>query len=329
MRSASLAGRERRDARRGRASRRGSVRLPRSSASSRSSSSAPSSSSALNGSSRISSSGSCRSDAAEREPLQHPARERRGALAPRLPEPEALEQHPDPLAPLRDAVEAAVELEVLERASARGRRAARGRGSRSRARSGSTSSAPSVGASEPGAEPQQRRLPGAVRPGDDEEAAARELEVDAAQDALRPVALLEPARAWITRARPRARRAKNPTADDAVHREERGVEPAQIARAHERVLVREQQRRPRRRRASRTTPTGRPSPAATSSTTVAEVQQPRAEERAPLAEARRDRVEALLPVDLDVEQRVEEVEAGDPERDRAAERPRLPRKSSR
>ena len=52
---------------------------------------------------------------AEREPLHHPTRERGDALGPRLPEPEPLEQHPDPLAPLRHAVEPPVELEVLER----------------------------------------------------------------------------------------------------------------------------------------------------------------------------------------------------------------------
>ena len=53
--------------------------------------------------------------AAEREPLQHPARVGAGPLVPHLPEAEALEQHPAPLAPLGHAVEAAVELEVLER----------------------------------------------------------------------------------------------------------------------------------------------------------------------------------------------------------------------
>ena len=36
-------------------------------------------------------------------------------------------------------------------------------------------------------------------------------------------------------------------------------------------------------------------------------------------------MQALLPVDLDVEQRVEEIEACDPGGDGAAERPRLPR----
>ena len=37
-------------------------------------------------------------------------------------------------------------------------------------------------------------------------------------------------------------------------------------------------------------------------------------------------MQALATVDLDVEERVEEVEAGDPGRDRGAERPRLPGK---
>ncbi len=48
-------------------------------------------------------------------------------------------------------------------------------------------------------------------------------------------------------------------------------------------------------------------------------------EDAALAEADRPRVQALGAVVLEVEERVEEVEAGHPERDRAAERPRLPR----
>src|SRR3954454_14695587 len=49
-----------------------------------------------------------------------------------------------------------------------------------------------------------------------------------------------------------------------------------------------------------------------------------AEERPALAEADRDRLEPLRPVDLEVEQRVEEVEPGHPERDRAAQHPGLP-----
>ena len=48
---------------------------------------------------------------------------------------------------------------------------------------------------QPGAEPQQRRLARAVGPGDDEEAAARQLELDALKDALVAVALGEAARA--------------------------------------------------------------------------------------------------------------------------------------
>ena len=53
--------------------------------------------------------------AAQREPLHHPARVVGHPLAARLPEAEPLEQHPDSLAPLRDPVQAAEQLEVLER----------------------------------------------------------------------------------------------------------------------------------------------------------------------------------------------------------------------
>ena len=52
---------------------------------------------------------------AEREALRHPARERRDAIGPRVPEAEPLEEHPAPLAPLGDAVEPSEEVEVLER----------------------------------------------------------------------------------------------------------------------------------------------------------------------------------------------------------------------
>ena len=52
---------------------------------------------------------------AEREPLGHAARVRRDALVTRLPEPEALEEHPDALAPFGHAVEPAEEIEVLDR----------------------------------------------------------------------------------------------------------------------------------------------------------------------------------------------------------------------
>src|SRR5919204_6974328 len=59
------------------------------------------------------------------------------------------------------------------------------------------------------------------------------------------------------------------------------------------------------------------------------VREPGAPEESLLTEPRRDRVESLLPIDLEIEERVEEVEAGDPERDRAAEGPRLPRRAAR
>ena len=61
-----------------------------------------------------------------------------------------------------------------------------------RPRSSVTSSSPAVGNRKSGAEPEQRRLPGSVRPGDEQEAVARELEPDAAQNALVAVALLHP-----------------------------------------------------------------------------------------------------------------------------------------
>src|SRR5207244_3681459 len=121
---------------------------------------------------------------------RHPARVRRDPVAPRLPETETLEQHPDALAPLRHPVQAAVEVEVLERrelavderlvAEIAELAALDAALDRSLGRRGQA-----------GADPQERRLPGTVRPGDDEEAAVRQLEVDAAQDALLPVALAE------------------------------------------------------------------------------------------------------------------------------------------
>src|SRR5712691_4510960 len=52
---------------------------------------------------------------AEREPLQHPAGVRARALVPGIPQAEALEQHPHAFAPLRDAVQPSVEIEVFQR----------------------------------------------------------------------------------------------------------------------------------------------------------------------------------------------------------------------
>src|SRR5437764_154094 len=47
-------------------------------------------------------------------------------------------------------------------------------------------------------------------------------------------------------------------------------------------------------------------------------------EETPFPEPRRERVQTLLPVDLEIEERVEEVESRYPERDGAAERPSRP-----
>ena len=71
-------------------------------------------------------------------------------------------------------------------------------------------------------------------------------------------------------------------------------------------------------------PTSRPRPATASSATAPDVEDASGREDAALAEPGRPRVQALLAVVLEVEERVEEVEAGDPERDGPAERPRLP-----
>ena len=175
---------------------------------------------------------------AEREPLLHPARERRHALVPRLPEPEALEQHPDPLAPLGHAVEPPVEVEVLERgelavderlvrqvadAAAVDRDLELARGRRE----------------QPGAEREQRRLARAVRAGDEEEVAARPPRGRgrAGRASSRSCGR---GRARGSCEHVREDEREEGDADDAVHREERRVEPAHVARRDERVLVDEQ-----------------------------------------------------------------------------------------
>ena len=197
--------------------------------------------------------------AAEREPLHHPARVRGDALVADVPEPEALEQHPDPLAPLRHAVEAPVEVEVLERGQLAVERAARGRGSRAGR----------------GRRPRRARRPSAP-PGPRRAGAA-----SSCPDPFAPVTTRKPprssskssgrrrapparsasrraARAEIISERRRASdEAEEDDADHAVDREERRVEPAQVAGPDERVLVGEQRRdrrdaepvRRRRRRA--------------------------------------------------------------------------------
>ena len=128
--------------------------------------------------------------AAEREPLRHAARVRGDALAARLPEAEALEQHPDSLATLGDAVEAAVEVEVLERRELAVDQRVVPEEAEPGARDADLQL--SLGRQgEAGADAQQRRLPRAVGAGDDGEAAVREVEIDAAQDTLLAEALTE------------------------------------------------------------------------------------------------------------------------------------------
>src|SRR6266568_5827582 len=111
-----------------------------------------------------------------------------------VPEAEALEQHADPLAPLGDAVEPAVQLEVLDRRQlAVDERLVR---EEADARPvGLDAEVTRSGDREPGADPQERRLPGAVRTGHKQEAVLRELELDPAEDPLLAVPLLEPVRA--------------------------------------------------------------------------------------------------------------------------------------
>ena len=148
---------------------------------------------------------------AEREPLRHPARERRDPLVPRVPQPVALEQHPDPLAPLRHAVEPAVELQVLERGQlAVDERlvrevadlAARRRRPRAPRASGASSPAKSASSVD---------LPEPFAPRDDEESAGGEVEVEPGRRrAWRRSAARGP-RARITRPRPgRRRRRRSP-----------------------------------------------------------------------------------------------------------------------
>ena len=121
--------------------------------------------------------------AAKREALQHPARVRAGPLAAGLPKAEALEQHPDPLPPFRYTVEAPVQVEVLDR----GQLAVDERLVREVAELATLGAHLQLAGGrdqQASAEPQQRRLAGAIRPGHDEEAAPRKLEVDRLERAL-------------------------------------------------------------------------------------------------------------------------------------------------
>jgi hypothetical protein len=116
---------------------------------------------------------------AERQPLRHPARVRRDTFVARVPEAEPFEQHADPLAPLRHVVQPSIQLEVLERRQL----AIDERLVREEADALARNVDPQLALTrqrEPGDEPQQRRLAGPIRPGDDGECAVGDVEVDAA-----------------------------------------------------------------------------------------------------------------------------------------------------
>src|SRR5436190_1635847 len=127
---------------------------------------------------------------AEREPLQHPSRERARARVPDVPETETLEQHPGPLAPVGDAVEPAVEVEVLERRQL----TVDERLVAEVAQSPPLHADLELAAGRRGetrAEAEQRRLAGAVRTGDEQEVVAADVERDAPQYPRVSVPLLE------------------------------------------------------------------------------------------------------------------------------------------
>ena len=143
---------------------------------------------------------------AEREPLRHPARVRGDTISPCVPQPEALEQHADPLSPLRHPVQPAVEVQVLDG----GELVIDERLVREIAEAGTVdvdAQRPAGGGRKPRDDPHEGRLAGAVAAGDDQEAAAWHHERDAAQHPLAAVALLEAFR----RDQPRLRFRSHPT----------------------------------------------------------------------------------------------------------------------
>src|SRR5262249_27368639 len=124
--------------------------------------------------------------AAQRKPLRHAAGEGADPLPPGLPQPEALEQHPDALAPLGHAVEAPVEIEVLERRQLPVEQRVVTEEAEPRAlRVDLEGSA--GGRAQSGAEPEKRRLSRPVRARDQQEAPVRDIEVEPLDHALRPV----------------------------------------------------------------------------------------------------------------------------------------------
>src|SRR5205807_6676829 len=106
---------------------------------------------------------------AEGESLQHSARVRRRACMPLLPEAEAFEQHADPFPPLANAIQTPVEIEVLEC----GELAVDEGLMREEANAGTWDVIGELACGrqgEPGAESQERGLPGAVWARDEQEA---------------------------------------------------------------------------------------------------------------------------------------------------------------
>ena len=193
-----------------------------------------------------------------------------------------------------------------------------------RERSASTRRSPRVGTASPASKPQERRLAAAVRARDHGEAASGHGDVDAAQHPLAPVALLDAASADHPTSTSAATNGEEHDADDAVQREERRVEPPQVVRPDDRVLVDEESR-------------GRgdagpveerdvePDPGRREQRDGASMENTCSRgTRLARSEAHGPRVEALRAVVVEVEERVEEIEAGHPERDRRADAPTPP-----
>ena len=209
--------------------------------------------------------------AAEPEPLLHAARERRDALVAHLPQAEPLEQHPDALA--LDPVEPREQRQVLERRQlAVDVRAVTEVADRSRAGS---SSEPADGAASRARMRSERRLAGAVRPGDEQEPVG-ELEIDAdAARAGRRTASRDPGRGSravhlgrrAVEARPAGRQrrtcrrsppSRRPSASPSSQLPPRRAEAARRARAL-RAATRPRRRSRARRRGSRAASPSSPS----------------------------------------------------------------------
>ena len=148
--------------------------------------------------------------ATQRQPLRHPARVDRDSIVAGLPEREALEEHPDALAPLRNAVEPAEEVEVLERRQLAVHECLVREIAELRAVDPDGEVAPRR-LCEAREEAQERRLPAAVRPRDDREASLGHRDVHAAEHALAAVPLLEPASADHATSTSSATNTKNTT----------------------------------------------------------------------------------------------------------------------